>query len=83
MMGWQWHQLDDMQIICTTLQTDNHTITSSLNFYGRMLLLTPNQQRQSTEGKTTTTPLDNDRLHIASSSLDEYYLMICAMYALD
>jgi len=26
MMGWQWHQLDLMQIICTSLQTDNHTI---------------------------------------------------------
>jgi len=23
-MGWQWHQLDHMQIICTLLQTDNH-----------------------------------------------------------
>jgi len=23
MMGWQWHQLDHMQIICTSLQTDN------------------------------------------------------------
>jgi len=22
MMGWQWHQLDHMQIICTLLQTD-------------------------------------------------------------
>jgi len=32
MMGWQWHQLDHMQIICTTLQTDNHTSTPSLNF---------------------------------------------------
>jgi len=32
-MGWQWHQLDHMQIICTLLQTDNHTSTSSLNFY--------------------------------------------------
>jgi len=32
MMGWQWHQLDHMQIICTSLQTDNATITSSLNF---------------------------------------------------
>jgi len=28
MMGWQWHQLDHMQIICTSLQTDNHTSTS-------------------------------------------------------
>ena len=41
-----------MQTICTSLQTDNHANTSSLNFYGPdALLLTPNQQRQSTEGK--------------------------------
>jgi len=32
-MGWQWHQLDHMQVICTSLKTDNHTSTSSLNFY--------------------------------------------------
>jgi len=31
--GMQWHQLDHMQTICTSLQTDNHTDTSSLNFY--------------------------------------------------
>jgi len=30
MMGWQWHQLDHMQIICTSLQTDNHTSTLPL-----------------------------------------------------
>jgi len=28
MMGWQWHQLDHMQIICISLQTDNHASTS-------------------------------------------------------
>jgi len=28
MMGWHWHQLDHMQIICTSLQTDNHASTS-------------------------------------------------------
>jgi len=30
MIGWQWlwHQLDHMQIICNTLQTDNHASTS-------------------------------------------------------
>jgi len=33
MMGWQWYQLDHMQIICTSLQTDNHDSISSLNFY--------------------------------------------------
>ena len=32
MMGWQWDQLEHMQIICTTLQTDNHASTPSLNF---------------------------------------------------
>ena len=30
--GMQWHQLDHMQTICTSLLTDNHTNTSSLNF---------------------------------------------------
>jgi len=29
----QWHQLDHLQTICTSLQTDNHTNTSSLNLY--------------------------------------------------
>jgi len=29
-MGWQWYH---MQIICTSLQRDNHTNTSLLNFY--------------------------------------------------
>jgi len=33
MMGWQWHQLDHMQISCTSLQTDNHASTSTLSFY--------------------------------------------------
>jgi len=27
-LGWQWHHLDHMQTICTSLQTDNHTNTS-------------------------------------------------------
>jgi len=32
---WHWHQLDHMQIICTSLQTDtgNHASTSSLQFF--------------------------------------------------
>ena len=32
MMEWQWHQVDHMQIICTSLQTDNQASTSSLYF---------------------------------------------------
>jgi len=51
MMGWQWHQLDRMQIMCTSLQTDDHANTSPLSFFtGWMPFLPPNQQRQSTEG---------------------------------
>jgi len=30
MIGWQWHQLDHMQVICTLLQIDNNACTSSL-----------------------------------------------------
>ena len=30
-MGWQWHQLDHMQITSTSLQTDNHASTSLFN----------------------------------------------------
>jgi len=42
MMGWQWHPLNHMQIICTSFQTDNHTSTSSLRFFtGGMLFLMP------------------------------------------
>jgi len=32
-LGWQWHQLDQMQTICTLLQTDNPNNTASLNHY--------------------------------------------------
>jgi len=47
---WQWHQLGHMQV-CTLLQTDNHASTSPLMFFtGRMPFLSPNEQRQSTEG---------------------------------
>jgi len=31
--GWQWHQLGHMQV-CTSLQTDNHVSTPTVNFYG-------------------------------------------------
>jgi len=39
MMGWQWHQLDHMQIIYTLLQTDNHASTSPVSFYRPEILL--------------------------------------------
>jgi len=41
--GMQCHQLDHMQTISTSLQTDNHINTSSLNFFtSGMLFLTSN-----------------------------------------
>jgi len=49
MTGWQWHHLDHMQVICTSLRTDDRANTSSLT--DRMLFLMPYQQWQSTEGK--------------------------------
>jgi len=52
--GWQWHQLDHMQTVCTLLQTDNHTKTSSLNFYRPDALPDANQQCQSTEATLVT-----------------------------
>jgi len=40
-----------LKTICTSLQTDKYTNTSSISFFtGRMLFLTANQQCQSTEG---------------------------------
>ena len=48
MMGWQWHQLDHMQIICTSLQTTTPPHNSV--FTGQMPFLSPNQRRQNTEG---------------------------------
>ena len=50
---WQWYQLGHMQV-CTLLQTDNHASTPPLSFFtGRMPFLPPNQQLQSTEGRST------------------------------
>jgi len=54
---WQWHQLGHIQV-CTSLQTDNHASTPPV-FTGRMPFLPPNQQRQSTEGKTLSNTLSN------------------------
>jgi len=68
MMGWQWHQLDHMQIIRISLHTDNHASTSPLSFFkDRMPFLPPNQQRQSTEGNWTTNVLQH-KIHIKNYS---------------
>jgi len=51
-LGQQWHQLDHMQTICTSLQTDTTRTSHRSIFTGWMLFLTPNQQCQSTKGIT-------------------------------
>ena len=58
-MEWQWHQSDHMQIICTSLHTDQ-SIDQSINrphqypttqfFTGWTPFLLPNEQHQSNEG---------------------------------
>jgi len=50
MTGWQWHQLDHMQIISTLLQTDNHARRLSLNFY-KADALSDVQLCQRTDGR--------------------------------
>jgi len=32
MMGWQWHELDHMQNICNSLQTDNYAVLYTLQW---------------------------------------------------
>jgi len=34
MMGWQWHQLNHMQAICTSLQKTTTTASHQSDFYG-------------------------------------------------
>jgi len=50
MMRWQWHQLDHIQITCTSFQTDNHNSTSSfIFFWPDALPAMSNQRCRSTE----------------------------------
>ena len=66
---WQWHQLGHMQV-CTLLHTDNHASTPPLPFFtGRMPFLPPNQQRQTTEGRTKINMLQKMLYMISSRSL--------------
>ena len=67
MMECQWHQLNHMQAISTSLQKITmpaHLISQI--FTGRMPFLTRNQQHQSTEGKSTE---GNHILHLTCTNL--------------
>ena len=45
MTGWQWNQMDHIQIICTLDQTDDHASTSSC-FFMILLLITKNSMAE-------------------------------------
>jgi len=50
--------------ICTLTQTDNHASTLPLSFFtGRMPFLLPNQQHQSTQGKSQQDEEKEDEEH--------------------
>jgi len=80
MMWWQWHQLDHMQIVCTSLQTDNLATDASTS-PGQMPFLPPNQQRQSTEGNQGILFVSYDRfisLSVVQLDAAQYYrVMSC------
>jgi len=66
-MRWQWHQLDHIQIICTSRQITTPAPHHSI-FTGSMHLLTPKQQYQSTEG--TLSELTNKYVKWNNGSLE-------------
>ena len=61
--GMQWHQLDHMQTISISLQTDNDTNTSSLNFY-RPDALPDAQPTVSKHWRHSKEGTCNERLHL-------------------
>jgi len=76
-LGRQWHQLDHMQTICSSLQTDNHTNTSSLNFYRPDALAVSMQYRQCSKPKCTTKVIDETASSISVANHRPSPLTIC------
>ena len=68
MMEWQWHQPNHMQIICTSLQTDNHASTSSFHIFYRPDALPAAQPTASKHWRHTTWPLKWLIITITNSS---------------
>jgi len=61
-VGWQWHQLDHMQIICTSIQTDSHDSTSSLSFsQARCPSCHPTNSVRALKAKHRTYKLENKK----------------------
>jgi len=78
MMGWQWHQLDHMQIIRTSLQTDNHASISSLSSYRPGAL----PAAQPTASKHCSRPITLLMFNIGSRPSDHYFRSVCCFVCL-
>jgi len=39
MIRWQWYQLDHVQIICTSLQANDHATTSQYDNYNKLFTI--------------------------------------------
>jgi len=63
-----------LQIIYRFIQTDNHASTSSLNFTGQMLFMTPNQKCQSTESNYYFTKNVLFIIYLSSEPIRSYNL---------
>ena len=58
--------------VCTSLHTDNHVSTPPLSFFtGRMPLLPPNQQRQSTEGNIYISIIKQTQISVHLNTMGE------------
>ena len=63
MMEWQWHQLNHMRIICTSLQTDNDACTSSLHIFYRPDALPAAQPTASKHWRHNQTTTEKIKCH--------------------
>jgi len=78
-MGWQWHQLDHMQIICTSFQSDNQASTSPLSFCRPDALPAAQPTRQTAEGKSKEIRTRKYG-HLPTAFIsNKYCLLVCAL----
>ena len=69
--GMQWQQLDYMQTICTSLQTDNHINIPSLSFY-RLDAPPDDQPTVSKHWRLLVTPANRVRCLVKEAAVDDW-----------
>ena len=77
-LGWQWHQLDHMQTICTSLQTDNHTNTSSMH-KSRKRRLDKTERRSSRSTSINSSKNWTDHRRMLERSVTKVELHLCIL----